>query len=127
MYCNQCGNKNSLGSKFCSSCGKPILSAASILNAKPVKKKFREEDSSQHDEVESNEDSEGFEMPDKLSYSIEMPARPVKFSDIVGTRESKEPEARVVNYQKVPRDEFFRQSMKNCASSKVAKEVDESS
>lgn len=127
MYCNQCGNKNSLGSKFCSSCGKPILSAASILNAKPIKKKFREEESDQHDEDDSDEESERFEMPEKLSYSIEMPKTTLKLGDIIGTQESKEPQARVVNYTKLSKEEFFRESMKACGPSKQPKEIDETS
>lgn len=128
MYCNQCGGKNADGSKFCSSCGKPILSHSSILNG-PVKKKIAPSRRHEEDEEESDSESDSDELviPDKLNYSIEQfGSGRQTLGSVLWTRDPVEPEARVAeNYKKPSKEEFFRESTKACGPSKT-KDIDES-
>lgn len=126
MYCSNCGAKNSSTSNFCSSCGNKIETFSSIKksnlsnrNLEPVKNNASEVDEEGIPTV--------FRKPSKLHYEIEKPISN-KFSGEelfkAAPSEEKNKRNKIAGYKKMSKEEFLRESMKECSSRK-SQDIDE--
>ena len=121
MYCSECGFKNGVGAKFCYSCGNGLVSL--IQKNQPRK--------SAPTPLRADVDEDGLPTtvvkPRKLEYEVERPEKN-KFSvkDIVNTPPSSERFSRPIGkIEKLTKEQYLSQSLKECASSKNFNEVNE--
>lgn len=121
MYCSECGSKNGVGAKFCSSCGNPLVS----LIQKNQPKKLVPTPS--RADVDDDGLPTSVVKPKRLEYEIEKSEKN-KFSvkDIVNSPPSSERFSRPVGkIEKLTKEQYLSQSLKECASSKNFNEINE--
>jgi len=121
MYCSECGSKNGVGAKFCSSCGNPLVS---LIQKNQLKRPAPTPSM-------SNVDEDGLPTvvikPTKLAYEIERPEKN-KFSvkEVISTPPSSEKFSRPIGKsEKLTKEQYLSQSLKECASSKNFNEINE--
>ena len=120
MYCSQCGFKNLVGSKFCSSCGSALITN---IQQPQIKKQIQ----TARKEVDEDGLPTSVVKPARLEYQIERPEKN-KFlaSEIINSPPSSERFSRPIgNVSKLTREEYLSQSLKECAPSKNFKEINE--
>jgi len=120
MYCSQCGFKNGVGSKFCSSCGTALMTNVQ-------QPQIRKQIQTTQKEVDEDGLPTSVVRPRRLEYEIERPEKN-KFlaSEIINSPPSSEKFSRPRgNVSKLTKEEYLSQSLKECAPSKNFKEINE--
>lgn len=127
IYCSSCGSKHQLGSKFCSSCGSKlggfnnIVTNTAQITQRPLENR----------RINQEVDDEGLPtsvvIPRKLEYEIHK-ADKNKFSvsEVLSVPPSydKRNDALPSDYKIPSREEYLKQSMRECGSSKFT-DIDE--
>lgn len=122
IYCSNCGTRHMIGAKFCSNCGGKISNFAHA-NAMPVIK--------QKSEAILDEDGipETFTKPAKLEYEIQKTSNRYSVKEIVSSPPSRDHfvETSAAKAQRfTSKEEYLKHSMRECASSKIPNNIDES-
>jgi hypothetical protein len=128
IYCSSCGSKHIVGAKFCSNCGNSLGGFANI--SKPSLQNISSK-TNNIVTVNVDEDDDGiptsFRKPSKLHYEIEKPNNKFFAKDLFNSSplsDTDKTPRRRVNYQKLSKEEFLRQSLKECSSRRI-QDIDE--
>ena len=120
MYCSQCGSKNAVGSKFCCNCGSGLITN---IQQPQLKRQIQ----TTRKEVDEDGLPTSVVKPTRLEYEIEKPEKN-KFlaSEIINSPPSSEKFSRPRGpVNKLTKEEYLSQSLKECAPSKNFKEINE--
>lgn len=120
VYCSNCGTKHMLGAKFCSACGSPMSSLAQRVAPQMTRPS-----------VKNDYDEDGipttFVRPQKLAYEIEKSKNKFSVSEIISVPPSEDRIRTDIdpNFRIPTKEEFLKQSMSECRSMRVPKDIDE--
>lgn len=123
IYCTSCGTKNVLGAKFCFNCGNQIGSQALMNNSKMI----RQAPSKRNVEYDEEGIPTTFVKPQKLNYEIEKTNNKFSVSQILSVPPSPDhvmPKGDP-NITIPSKEEFLRQSLLECKSTRNPKDIDE--